>query len=129
MSSTATLSHLRAVEIQNKKEKHAALKKKLHVTLANRRANPLVFEDSNAVKWTVSNYDTSGNDAVLHAERRSLIREHIAKVVVLKELGVENIPTFAEVWANYIDSDQSETIQKNDEQCTTTNCACDTKHD
>jgi len=130
MSTTAMLSNLKAVEVQNNKEKRAALKKKLHVTLANRRNNPLVFKDSknDAIKWAVSNHDTSGNEAVLHAERRSFIREHIAKVDILKELGVENIPTFAEVWSNYIDSDQSETIQKNDEQCTTTNCACDTKH-
>ena len=102
---------LRAAQAQSKQEEHAALKKKLHITIASRKSG-----------WQ----DTSGNEAVMLAARRSLIREHIAKGAIMKKLGMESLP-FATVWRDYLERNAVKSSPVKHETCTTSNCGCDTK--
>ncbi len=70
--------------------------------------------------------DPSGNDALLLAAKRSFVREHIAKVAIMKQMGIKTIPTFAEVWEAYL-----ERMNNNDTSegcCTTSSCGCGSNH-
>ena len=70
--------------------------------------------------------DTSGNDAFMLAEKRALIREHIAKVAIMKQMGIQTIPTFAEVWEAFLERINN----KGDSGgcCSTSNCGCGSSH-
>ncbi len=70
--------------------------------------------------------DLSGNDALLLAAKRSLVREHIATVDIMKQMGVEEIPTFAEVWQNYLERNSSN--HSHETHCTTSSCGCESNH-
>ena len=70
--------------------------------------------------------DPSGNDALLLAAKRSLIREHVAKVAIMQQMGIENIPTFAEVWDTYLERNSSN--HSHESHCTTSSCGCGSNH-
>ena len=94
----------------SRKERRAALKLKLK----NKRENcNSLFKD------------TSGNDALLLAEKRALIREHITKTAVMKQMGVKNIPSFIEVWNGYLDRIKNGISGS---CCETSSCGCGSNH-
>lgn len=101
------IQQLEEAKAKSKAEERVALKKKLKCTLASRASG-----------WR----DTSGNEDLVTAAKRGLIREHIAKTAIMKELGMEDIPTFAEVWLNYLERNSPNHSHKN--HCTTSNCGC-----
>lgn len=105
------LQKLEEAKAESKAEERVALKNKLKCTLASRKSG-----------WR----DTSGNEALIMAARRGLIREHIAKVTIMKQMGVEDIPTFAAVWENYLEGNTA--INHPKKKCTTSNCGCESSH-
>ena len=70
--------------------------------------------------------DTSGNDALMVAARRGLIREHIAKVAIMKQMEMEDIPTFADVWQNYLE--RKSPNNSHETHTTTSSCGCGSSH-
>jgi len=70
--------------------------------------------------------DTSGNDALMVAARRGLIREHIAKVAIMKQMEMEDIPTFADVWQNYLE--RKSPNHSHETHTTTSSCGCGSSH-
>ena len=105
------LQNLEKAKIKSKAEERVALKNKLKCTLASRKSG-----------WR----DTSGNEDLITATRRGLIREHIAKVAIMEQMGLEDIPTFATVWANYLERNTAKNQPK--KKCTTSNCGCESSH-
>ena len=105
------LRNLEEAKAKSKTEERTALKKKLKCTLASRKSG-----------WR----DTSGNEDLIMAAKRSLIREHIAKVAIMKQMGVEYIPTFADVWADYLERNTAKNQPK--KKYTTSNCGCGSIH-
>jgi len=70
--------------------------------------------------------DTSGNDALLLAAKRSFVREHIAKVAIMKRMGIKTIPTFAEVWEAYLERMNNKGASHG--CCATSSCGCGSSH-
>ena len=70
--------------------------------------------------------DPSGNDALLLAAKRSFVREHIAKVAIMKKMGIKTIPTFAEVWEAYLERMNNKDASEG--CCTTSSCGCGSNH-
>jgi len=105
------MQNLEEAKAKSKAEERAALKKKLKCTMQSRKSG-----------WR----DTSGNEDLITAARRGLIREHIAKTAIMKELGVEDIPTFADVWTDYLERNTTKNQPK--KKCTTSNCGCESSH-
>lgn len=95
----------------SKQERRAALKLKLKNSRNNKH---ILFKDS------------SGNDALMLAEKRALIREHITRTALMKQMGVENIPTFSEVWNNYLERINNKS--ESEECCATSSCGCGSSH-
>ena len=96
---------------KSKAEERAALKKKLKCAIHSRKSG-----------WR----DTSGSEDFMMAARRGLIREHIAKVAIMKQMEMEDIPTFAEVWENYLVRNSSN--HSHETHCSTSNCGCESSH-
>ena len=111
------LKKLEEAKIKSKMEERAALKNKLKCTMESRK---MKFDKGSI--WQ----DTSGNEDLITAARRGLIREHIAKVAIMKQMGVEDIPTFADVWANYLERNTPNNQPK--KKCITSNCECESSH-
>jgi hypothetical protein len=108
----------------SQQEHRAALKLKLRNKLQERGDSPLT---NNHPLFK----DPSGNDALLLAAKRSLIREHIAKVAIMKQVGMETIPPFSEVWENYLErnsSNHSHEGHSHEGHCTTSSCGCGSNH-
>jgi hypothetical protein len=105
------MQKLEEAKAKYKAEERIALKKKLKCTMQSRKSG-----------WQ----DTSGNEDLITAARRGLIREHIAKVAIMKQLGMDDIPTFAEVWRNYLERNSSNHSHEN--HCTTSSCGCGSNH-
>jgi hypothetical protein len=105
------LQQLDAARKKSKAEERTALKKKMRCTMESRKSG-----------WR----DTSGNEDLITAARRGLIREHIAKVAIMEQMGLEDIPTFADVWANYLESNTANNQPK--KKCITSNCECESSH-
>ena len=105
------MQKLKEAKAKSKAEERIALKKKLKCTLASRKFG-----------WR----DTSGNEDLITAARRGLIREHIAKVAIMKQMGLEDIPTFADVWNGYLERNTPNNQPK--KKCTTSNCECESSH-
>jgi hypothetical protein len=103
------MKKLEEAKALSKAEERAALKKKLKYTIECRKSG-----------WR----DTSDNEDIVTAARRGLIREHIAKADIMKQMGMGDIPSFAEVWANYLE----ENAAKNQPKCATSNCGCESSH-
>jgi len=101
---SSLLQQLEAVRAQGKAEERIALKKKMRCTMEGRKSG-----------WR----DTSGNEEIIMTARRGLIREHIAKVAIMKQMGLENIPTFAVVWNEYMERNNENHHKK---KCTISNC-------
>ena len=101
------MKQLEASRNISKQERRAALKLKLKNSRNNKH---ILFTDS------------SGNDALVLAQKRALIREHITKVAIMKQMGIKTIPTFAEVWEAFLErvNDKSESHGC----CTTSSCGC-----
>ena len=101
------MKQLEASRNISKQERRAALKLKLKNSRNNKH---ILFPDS------------SGNDALVLAQKRALIREHITKVAIMKQMGIKTIPTFAEVWEAFLErvNDKSESHGC----CTTSSCGC-----
>ena len=95
----------------SKQERRAALKLKLK---NSRNSKHSLFKDP------------SGNDALLLAEKRALIREHITRTVLMKQMGVKNIPTFAEVWNSYLERMNNKGASGG--CCATSSCGCGSSH-
>ncbi len=95
----------------SKQERRAALKLKLKNSCNSKHS---LFKDP------------SGNDALVLAQKRALIREHITKVAIMKQMGIKTIPTFAEVWEAFLErvNDKSESHGC----CTTSSCGCESSH-
>ena len=120
----------------SQREHRAALKLKLRNKLQEQRTfeqEPLTTRGSrtSGKGWAIANNhplfnDPSGNDALLLSAKRSLIREHIAKIAIMKQVGMEKIPTFAEVWQNYLDGNSSN--RSHETHCSTSNCGCESSH-
>jgi len=105
------MQKLEEAKTKSKVEERIALKKKLKCTMQSRKSG-----------WQ----DTSGNEYIVTAARRGLIREHIAKVAIMKHMGVEDIPTFADVWANYLERNAAKNQPK--KKSTTSSCGCGSSH-
>ena len=105
------MKQLEASRNISKQERRTALKLKLKNSRNNKH---ILFTDS------------SGNDALVLAQKRALIREHIAKVAIMKQMGIKTIPTFAEVWEAFLEriNDKSESHGC----CTTSSCGCESSH-
>jgi len=101
-------------------EHRAALKLKLRNKLQE-RVNSSFTNNCNPLYE-----DPSGNNALIIAAKRSLIREHIAKVAILKQMGIETIPPFSEVWKNYLERNSPN--HSHDNHCTTSSCGCGSNH-
>jgi len=96
---------------KSKAEERTALKKKLKCAIQSRKSG-----------WR----DTSGNEDFMMAARRGLIREHIAKVAIMKQMEMGDIPTFADVWTDYLERNTTKNQPK--KKCTTSNCGCGSSH-
>ena len=105
------LQKLKEAKAKSKAEERTALKKKLKCTLASRKSG-----------WR----DTSGNEDLITAARRGLIREHIANVAILEQIGMKDIPTFIDVWNDYLERNTA--INQPKKKCTTSNCDCESSH-
>ena len=101
------MKQLEASRNISKQERRAALKLKLKNSRNNKH---ILFTDS------------SGNDALMLAEKRALIREHITRAALMKQMGVKNIPTFAEVWNSYLERLNNKGAYGG--CCTTSSCGC-----
>jgi len=44
----------------------------------------------------------------------------------MKQMGMEDIPSFAEVWANYLEENAAKNQPK--KKCATSNCGCESSH-
>ena len=95
----------------SKSEERAALKKKFKHAMECRKSG-----------WR----DISDNEDLVTAARRGLIREHIVKVEIMKQMGMEDIPSFADFWANYLEANATNNQPK--KKCTTSNCGCESSH-
>ena len=123
----APLMHkLKVAQEISKHEHRAALKLKLRNKLQEQRT----FEQEPVTTRSSNHHplfkDPSGNDALIVAAKRSLIREHIVKVAIMKQMGMEEIPTFAEVWQNYLERNSSN--HSHEAHCTTSSCECGSNH-
>jgi len=120
----------------SQQEHRAALKLKLRNKLQEQRIfeqEPVTTQSSRTSRKVHSrdnhyslHINTSGNDALMLAARRGLIREHIAKVAIMKQMEMEDIPTFADVWQNYLERNTTKNQPK--KKCTTSNCGCESSH-
>jgi hypothetical protein len=122
----------------SQREHRAALKLKLRNKLQEQRTfeQEPIFQFSRSSRTSGKgsqranhlplHIDTSGNDALIIAAKRSLVREHIAKVDIMKQMGMEEIPTFAEVWQNYLERNSSN--HSHETHCTTSSCGCGSNH-
>ncbi len=108
---TSLLQKLEEAKAESKAEERIALKKKLKCTMQSRKSG-----------WR----DTSGNEDLITATRRGLIREHIANVALLEQIGMEDIPTFVDVWNDYLERNTAKNQPK--KKCTVSNCECETSH-
>jgi len=95
----------------SRRERRAALKLKLKNKLDRKN---VVF------------VDTSGNEAYMMAEKRALIREHITKVAIMKQMGIKDIPSFAEVWNSYLERMDNKGVSGG--CCKTSSCGCGSSH-
>ena len=120
----------------SQQEHHAALKLKLRNKLQERRIfeqEPVTTRSSrtSGKGSSLANHhplfkDPSGNDALMLAARRGLIREHIAKVAIMKQMEMEDIPTFADVWQNYLE--RKSPNHSHETHTTTGSCGCGSSH-
>jgi hypothetical protein len=143
--STKTITHTQIAPLMQKlkvareisqQEHRAALKLKLRNKLQEQRIfeqEPVTTRSSRTSGKGSSRAnhhplftDPSGNDALLLAAKRSLIREHVAKVAIMQQMGIENIPTFAEVWDTYLERNSSN--HSHESHCTTSSCGCGSNH-
>jgi len=131
------IKKLEEAKTKSKTEEHAALKLKLRNKLQEQSRH-----EKNQFSWHSPAstrrgedrrhmgespwMDTSGNDALMLAARRGLIREHIAKVAIMKQMEMEDIPTFADVWQNYLERKSSNYSHKT--HSTTSSCGCGSSH-
>ena len=142
---TTTFNHAQIAPLMQKlevaqeisqREHRAALKLKLRNKLQEQRTfeqEPVTTRSSrtSGKGSSLANHhplfkDPSGNDALMLAARRGLIREHIAKVAIMKQVGMEEIPTFADVWQNYLERNSSN--HSHETHCTTSSCGCGSSH-
>ena len=133
---TPLMQKLEVAQEISKLEHRAALKLKLRNKLQEQRIfeqEPVTTRSSRTSRKgsSCANHhplfkDPSGNDAIWLAAKRSLVREHIAKVDIMKQMGMEEIPTFAEVWQNYLERNSSN--HSHETHCTTSNCECGSNH-
>ena len=133
---TPLMQKLEVAQEISKLEHRAALKLKLRNKLQEQRTfeqEPVTTQSSRTSRkgWSRANHhplfkDPSGNDAIWLAAKRSLVREHIAKVDIMKQMGMEEIPTFAEVWQNYLERNSSN--HSHETHCTTSNCGCESNY-
>ena len=142
---TTTFNHAQIAPLMQKlevaqeisqQEHRAALKLKLRNKLQEQRIfeqEPVTTQSSRTSRKVHSrdnhyslHINTSGNDALMLAARRGLIREHIAKVAIMKQMEMEDIPIFADVWQNYLERNTTKNQPK--KKCTTSNCGCESSH-
>jgi len=133
------IKQLEEAKTKSKTEERAALKLKLsnklqeqsrreknqfsrHFPASRRRSGQFLPRGKAESQWM----DTSGSDALMMAARRGLIREHIAKVAIMKQLGMEDIPTFADVWQDYLERKYPN--HSHETHSTTGNCGCGSSH-
>jgi len=120
----------------SQQEHRAALKLKLRNKLQEQRIfeqEPVTTQSSRTSRKVHSrdnhyslHINTSGNDALMLAARRGLIREHIAKVAIMKQMEMEDIPIFADVWQNYLERKSSN--HSHETHSTTSSCGCGSSH-
>ncbi len=110
------------LKLRNKLQEQRIFKQEPVTTCSSRTSGKGLSRANHHPLYT----DTSGNDAILLAAKRSLIREHVAKVAIMKQLGIENIPTFAEVWETYLERHSSN--DSHESHCTTSSCGCGSSH-
>ena len=142
---TTTFNHAQIAPLMQKlavaqeisqREHRTALKLKLRNKLQEQRTfgqEPVTTRSSrtSGKGSSIANHhplfkDPSGNDALMLAARRGLIREHIAKVAIMKHMEMEDIPTFADVWQNYLERNTTKNQPK--KKCTTSDCGCESSH-
>ena len=111
------LQKLKEAKAKSKAEERTALKKKMRCAMESRK---MKFDKGSI--WR----DTSGNEDLITAARRGLIREHIANVAILEQLGMKDIPTFVDVWDDYLERNTA--INQPKKKCTTSNCDCESSH-
>jgi hypothetical protein len=131
------IQQLEEAKTKSKTEERAALKLKLRNKLqeqSRHEKNQFSWHSSASMRrggesrrmgespWM----DTSGNDALMVAARRGLIREHIAKVAIMKQMEMEDIPTFADVWQNYLE--RKSPNHSHETHTTTGSCGCGSSH-